>query len=229
MVFILYRQAECGRQDELDYFVGGRKIDMDSLVYSRPTGNMRLDITSREVVAKIRERFPEFAPSAYLNGTEDFDSLKWLLTTYAVSPKRGVLGYAGRRFSELAQALHHFRTGRWLAYEDPATLAKGRAITAVAGLFDRGMRRAFARWFLRPWRWFDPLHLQSVMIIQPIDVLEDGRMNMCDSCPDITVFGDDLVWSCRLEELIHFGGFARGFPKQEKPRPKQEERKAAQA
>lgn len=214
MVFILFRQAECGRQDELDYFVNGRKIDLNELVYSRPTGNQRLDISSREVVAVLRERFPDFAPSAYLNGTEDFDSLKWLLTTYAVSKKRGVLGYAGRKFSELAQTLYHFRTGRWLAYEAPSTMKKGRTITAVASLFDEGMRKAFGKWFLRPWHWVDPVHLQSVMIIQPIDVLEDGRMNMCDSCPDITVYGDELVWSCRLEELIHYGGFAQGSLKE---------------
>jgi hypothetical protein len=51
------------------------------------------------------------------------------------------------------------------------------------------------------------------MIIQPIDVLDHGEMNMCDSCPDITVYGDELVWSCRLEELMKYGGFAHAVAK----------------
>ncbi len=212
MVFICYRQAACGRHDEFDYYVDGKKIDMNELVYSRPTGEQRLDISSRDVVAEIRKRFPGFTPSAYLNGTHDFDSLKWLLTTYAVSGNE-VLGYAGPRFSELAQNLHHFRRGRWLAYEPPSTLAKGRSITALGGLFDSGMRKAMRSWSTRPWRWKSPVRLQSVMIIQPIDVLDGGEMNMCDSCPDITVYGDELVWSCRLEELMRCGGFAHAVAK----------------
>ncbi len=212
MVFICYRQAACGRHDEFDYYVGAEKIDMNELIYSRPTGGKRLDISSRDVVAEIRKGMPDFAPSAYLNGTHDFDSLKWLLTTYAVNGSE-VLGYAGPRFAELAQNLHHFRKGRWLAYEPPSSLAKGRSISAIASIFDAGMRKAFSGWALRPWRWKNRVRLQSVMIIQPIDVLDQGEMNMCDSCPDLTVYGDELVWSCRLEELMKYGGFARAVVK----------------
>jgi hypothetical protein len=36
---------------------------------------------------------------------------------------------------------------------------------------------------------------------------------MCDGCPDMTVWNGDLAWSCRLEECIHFGPFARTVPK----------------
>jgi organic radical activating enzyme len=212
MVFICYRQAACGRHDEFDYYVGGEKIDMNDLVYSRPTGKQRLDISSRDVVAAIRNRFPDFAPSAYLNWTEDYDSLKWLLTTYAVNNGE-VLGYAGPRFSEFTQNYHHLRHGRWLAYEAPSVLGRGRSLTLLGGFFDAGMRRAFRSWALRPRKWGERVRLQSVMIIQPIDVLDDGGMNMCDSCPDITVYGDELVWSCRLEELMKYGGFARAVAK----------------
>jgi hypothetical protein len=54
------------------------------------------------------------------------------------------------------------------------------------------------------------------MIIQPIDVLSDGRQNMCDGCPDMTVFKGKLAWSCRLEECLHFGDFVRTVPKGER-------------
>jgi hypothetical protein len=197
----------------MDFWVGDKKVPMNDLVYSRPTGKARLDISSRDVVAEIRKRFPDFAPCAYLNGTEKADSLKWLLTTY-VGTKEEVVGYAGPRFMEATQVLHHWRHGRFLAYAPPSTLRHGRSITATGALFDRGMREGMARYLggavRRPFRPLPRLHLQSVMIIQPVDVLADGRMNMCDACPDMTVHEGELVWSCRLEERKAYGGFARG-------------------
>ena len=57
-------------------------------------------------------------------------------------------------------------------------------------------------------------HLQSVLVIQPIDVLEDGSANMCDGCPDMTVHDGRLVWSCRLEEQRSFGQWVQAVPKE---------------
>ena len=76
--------------------------------------------------------------------------------------------------------------------------------------FDKGARRILQRSVAHPLR---RLHLQSVMVIQPVDILDDGRMNMCDGCPDITVHEGELVWSCRMEECIRHGGFARAVPR----------------
>ena len=216
VVFIAYRQAAGEYADTMDFYVGGEAIPMTSLVYSRPTGDQRLDISSRDIVAEIRKRDPEFSPCAYLNGTEKADSLKWLLTTYVGSPER-VYGYAGPRFMELTQTLEHWRHGRFLAYASPRVLRRGRLVSAIGSTVDRGMRSAWSRYLAgalaRPLSPFPALHLQSVMIIQPADILADGRMNMCDACPDVTVHDGELVWSCRLEEKLKFGGFARPVPK----------------
>jgi len=65
-----------------------------------------------------------------------------------------------------------------------------------------------------PMALFERLYLQSVSIIQPGDLLCDGSFSMCDGCPDITVWNDQLVWSCRLEEQMKFGCFVRAVPKQ---------------
>lgn len=210
VVFIAYRQASGGIRDSMDFWVGDKKIEMEELVYSRPTGEQRLDISSRDVVAEIRTRFPDFAPCAYLNGTEKADSLKWLLTLRVGSASR-IDGYLGPRFAELAQVHHHMRHGRYLSYAAPSLLRRGRSACLAASPFDRTARRVFAKSLLRPWR---RLHLQSIMCIQPVDILEDGRMNMCDGCPDVTVHEGELVWSCRLEERIKHGGFARGVPRE---------------
>jgi len=51
------------------------------------------------------------------------------------------------------------------------------------------------------------------MIIQPVDILEDGRQNMCDGCPDITVWEGKLVWSCRMEEQFKYGLNLQTYPK----------------
>ncbi|KPJ99302.1 MAG: hypothetical protein AMS20_15740 [Gemmatimonas sp. SG8_28] len=75
--------------------------------------------------------------------------------------------------------------------------------------FDRGLRRACGQALRDPAALLHRLHMQSIMVIQPIDILPDGRQNMCDGCPDMTVWNGRLAWSCRLEECLHFGDFVR--------------------
>lgn len=207
MVFICYREP--ADPVKFDYYAGDRKVDMTPLTYE-DTGQ-RIDIGAPEVVAKIRERYPEFAPCAYLNGTEKADSFKWLLSARLGTKKR-IYGYVGHKMMELAQVWYHLRTGRYMAYAPPAVLRRGRSMLWLWP-FDRGVRQALKRALFSPGAWFHRLHLQSIMVISPVEILDDGRQNMCDGCPDMTVWNGDLAWSCRLEECIHFGGFTRTVPK----------------
>lgn len=215
VVFITYRAAVVGAYD---YWNGGEPIDMSQLVYSA-TEERRSDISSGEVVDVIRSRFPDFSPAAYLNGTEKPDSFKWLLAL-RVGSRGKVFGYVGPKFMEAVQSGHHFATGRYLAYSSPAALGAGRSLL-IGGLWDRGLRGAagqYARWLARhPLGALRRQHLQAVMVIQPIDILEDGRQNMCDGCPDMTLHDGKLAWSCRLEELRHFGRFVTTTPGKEAP------------
>ncbi len=208
MVFICYREP--AQPNEFDYYAGGRKVDVAPLTYA-DTGQ-RIDISAPEVVAKIRERFPDFEPCAYLNGTERPDSFKWLLSNRLGTRSR-IYGYAGRKMIEMAQVLHHLQTGRYMAYAPPAVHRRGRSLLWLWP-FDRGIRRAFFRALRSPSLLFRRLHLQSIMIISPVEVLADGRQDMCDGCPDMTVWEGDLAWSCRLEECRHFGQFTRTVPKE---------------
>jgi hypothetical protein len=59
----------------------------------------------------------------------------------------------------------------------------------------------------------DKMHMQTFTIIQPVDLLPDGRANMCDGCPDMTVHDGKLYWSCRLEEIKSYGCFMHAVPK----------------
>ena len=207
MVFICYREpADTTR---FDYYAGGRKVDMAPLTY-QDTGQ-RIDISATEVVGKIRERYASFEPCAYLNGTEDPSSFKWLLTSRLATRKR-TYGYFGRKAIELAQVAYHLRTGRYMAYAPPKVHRRGRSLLWLWP-FDRGVRRTLLRALRSPALLFRRLYMQTIMVISPVEILDDGRQNMCDGCPDMTVWDGELAWSCRLEECIHFGQFTRTVPR----------------
>lgn len=210
LVFIAFRTEDT----RFDYYAGEEKVETRKLVYhgGRPD---RIDIGSREIAAAIAARFPNYAPSAYLNGTESPDSLKWLLSL-VVNDGEEILGSVGPRFVELSQVTHHLVHGHYLGYVDPQVMGCAKALLPL-GLLDPGLREVARRWLgklgRRPWRAARPLYLQSIMVIQPIDMTADGRTSMCDGCPDMTVHHGELVWSCRLEEQLLFGSWLRARPR----------------
>lgn len=212
MVFILFRAAV--PRLPFDWYAGGRKINLDVLAYTK-TKERKIDLKSTDVVAEIRKRFPAFTPCAYLNGTEKPNSFKWLLTG-RLGSKGKIYGYVGPKFMEAIQAMHHLARGRYLAYTKPAHTNLGRSMLLLS-LIDRGVRGAAGNYLsavlTNPLRLFKGLHYQSIMIIQPVDFLENGLQNMCDGCPDMTLWNGELVWSCRMEELKHFGCWVRSVPR----------------
>jgi len=219
VVFILYRSAKL---EGFDYFADGRRVDMSGLVYAEEDESRRTDIQAPEVVDVMRRRAPDFAPSAYLNGTEKPDSFKWLVAGRIGRPGK-VYGYVGPRFMELTQAGYHLLGGRYLSYAPDAWLRTGRSVLGAGWTFDPALRVAARRWgrdILRdPRRALDELSFQAVLVIQPIDVLPDGRANMCDGCPDMTVHDGELAWSCRLEEKRCYGQWLTAVPKGRAPKP----------
>jgi hypothetical protein len=116
---------------------------------------------------------------------------------------------------ELAQTTNHLRHGRYLAYAHPRALRRGRSLMLLSAV-DQGVTGAAGAWLrtllTRPDQALGRAHFQSIMMIQPVDMLPDGRQDMCDSCPDQTVWQDRLVWSCRLEEPLQYGDFLSTRP-----------------
>ncbi|MBN1654951.1 MAG: radical SAM protein [Deltaproteobacteria bacterium] len=211
MVFILFRTTI---DSEFNYYAAGKKIDPGELVYYGEEKNP-VRLTARDIVGTIRESDPDFEPCAYLGGTKDPQSFKWLLTG-RVGDKDQIYGYVGKRFMELMQTGHHLLAGRYLAYSNTDALKHGRSLLLAMSPFDQGIRKAAKRYastLLRsPGQLKSRLHFQSVVIIQPIDMMSDGQTNMCDGCPDITVHKGRLVWSCRLEEQLRYGCFLTAAP-----------------
>ena len=118
---------------------------------------------------------------------------------------------------EAYQSFHHLFKGSYSAYEKPTMLNHARWMFALC-FMDKGTRKAAKNYFRafmsNPKAFFNSVHFQSIMTIQPIDFLENGELNMCDGCPDMTVWNDKLVWSCRMEEQYLYGQNVTVAPKQ---------------
>ena len=207
MVFILYRAVN---NSKIDFYIGPDKIDMQEFVYNKDPAK-RTDIQSEEIIELIRKEFPDFDPCGYLNGSEKVDSFKWLLTGI-LATKKNIFGYMGKKSIEFVQTLNHLFYDRYLAYATPRQARSGK-LMLLMGIFDKKLRKTFRNFYKNPANIFRRLYYQSVMIIQPVDFLEDGRQNMCDGCPDITIWNNKLVWSCRMEEQLRYGLNVKTFPK----------------
>lgn len=196
-----------------DWYAGGEKIEWDKIMYHSEE-NRNIELMSTDLLAKVQERFPEFKPAAFLNGTVKPDSYKWLLSE-RIGTKDKIYGYLGPKFLELMMSVHHFFKGTYLSYASPSLTKKGRSTLLLLCPFDRGLRGALKNLISNPLRIFKKTYLQTIMFIQPVDFTEKGEQNMCDGCPDITVYKDELIWSCRMEEQKQYGTWLRTVPKNE--------------
>lgn len=212
IVFIAYRAAVV--DGRFDYYVGDEKIDLGDIPYTT-SGDRKVDILSTDIYELIKDRFPEFDSAAYLSGNTKPDSFKWLLSG-RIGTKDKIYGYVGPKFMEVSQTYHHLRHGHYLAYTEPKIHRRGKAMLLLSAI-DSKVRAITRNYFLsalaNPIRFFKRLHYQSIMIIQPPDILENGTQNMCDGCPDMTVLDGKLVWSCRMEEPVKYGCFVQTVPK----------------
>jgi len=213
MVFILFRTPEL--TGEFEFHANGEPVDLGN-IYERPEWGGSALLKASHVVSKIRELDPDYQPCAYLGGDQDPMATKWLLAARMASKKRG-FGYLGAKSMEAIQAGHHFFKGTWLSYAPPNTSRMGRTTISALSLLDRQARSAGKRYlaslFRKPFSLFDRVYMQAFMIIQPIDILPDGRASMCDGCPDMTVHDGQLCWSCRLEEIKDYGCFLQARPR----------------
>lgn len=214
VVFILYRSPNIAG-DKFNVYAQGKKIEYGD-TYKETEWGGKKGLLSPEVVDNIREADPLFEPSAYLNGTADPSSFKWLLASRVVMNGK-VMGYVSPRFQELVQGIYHMMKGKYLSYVKPKFTRKAKLASFLAGFVDKRMRRIFLKilgqTLLNPLNLFRRAYFQSFMVIQPVTVMPDGRDDMCDSCPDITVHEGRLVWSCRLEELNKHDCFYTFVPK----------------
>ncbi len=122
MVFILFRYIT--PDSPFNFYAGDKQIVWDDIHYHSEKEEV-VDLMAPDVVKKMREKYPGFAPAAYLDGTHRPDHYKWLLTE-RIGNKNRVFGYAGKKFMELVMTRYHYQKDKYLSYASPAPLSLGR-------------------------------------------------------------------------------------------------------
>jgi organic radical activating enzyme len=209
LIFITYRTATTDRLAWIDS--EEERAALEQLTYVAPDDGTPL-LDAARVHDVIKKVLPAYDACAYLGGTARHDTYKWLVGCSVAAPG-AAFGALGARSMELTQLLHHLWYGTYVSYRAKSA---AHAPVFLIGAFDAQMRRAASRWLgwvaRNPLRLFRRIHLQSIVIVQPPDVLPDGSIDMCDSCPDMTVHEGELVNSCRLDEYRLLGGMRATLP-----------------
>jgi pyruvate-formate lyase-activating enzyme len=210
LVFITYRTAKLDTQSAVAF---DQEIDISRLSYVRDSFSEKF-VTGPEVYQILKDACPDYEPSGYLGGSILHTSYKWLIGA-TIGTKKKIFGSVGKKGMEIAQSGHHFLYGDYLAYLSNPKLGN---IVFCLWPWDKTVRQAYSNWwknvFRDPGSLFRRVYLQSIGIIQAPDILPDGRADMCDSCPDITILDGKLVNSCRMDEVRLFGGFVTVLEKE---------------
>jgi hypothetical protein len=205
--FITYRSALTSAA----YQVGDKPLELSkgTLGYVSDDSPEDIGIRSTDVYALLKREFPQYEAAAYLGGTQRHDSFKWLIGVLLYSDQK-MLGAVGPKTVEFAQVMHHLLFGTYFVYSKQAAVGKPALLLAA---LDPAMRHVL-KWYLRnPLRLlFEPLRGISIGIVQAPDLLENGLIDHCDSCPDMTYWNGRLVYSCRLDEYRKFGGLVGVTP-----------------
>jgi len=212
LVFITFRGAPM--DGSYNYFVNGKPLDNTDLTYTTEDAS-EIHITSEVVYEKIKEVHPHYQPAAFLGGTQTHSRATWV-SAVQVGSKKKMYGSLGKKLMEIVQDGHHLLNGTYLIYQKSNKLPKA---AFLGGLLDKGMREIHGNYWqhiLRnPTMFFSNVYWQSIGIVQGPDLLEDGRMDMCESCPDMTVWNGTLVHSCRMDEWRLYGGYVDAYPNPE--------------
>ncbi|MHB9031810.1 MAG: radical SAM protein [Anaerolineae bacterium] len=204
LVFITYRTTTTSDTRAVD--AASQEIDLSKLSYSRESFDEKF-VTGPEVHDMLQQHCPEYEAGCYLGGSISHTSFKWLIGT-VIGTKGHAYGAMGKRSMEVVQAGHHWVKGTYLAYPSSSRIG---SLVFMLSPWDKSVRQALGRrvkdMLLHPSRLFKGVYIQSIGIIQAPDILEDGRTDMCDSCPDITILDGKLVNSCRMDEFRLYGGF----------------------
>ncbi len=195
--------------DPWDLYVRGERIDFketafSSKKYKNPSG---INLVANDIYMQIQKVIPNFRGNAFLGGTEVPDAPKWLFGNIIGTDKQ-VFGNMGSKAMEILQNGYHFFKGRFLSFLKPRLNSKAKLLFPL-GIMDREIRKTvFA--FLgasvkNPLHLFKKVSIQSLLILQPQDILPSGKQDLCDGCPNKTIHNGQMVSMCRVEEFISFG------------------------
>lgn len=165
------------------------------------------DVSLSDLTEEVARHIPGIEYASFLNGTLSTHSIKWLQSPMIVLNQK-IIGYAGPSFIEFFQMTHHMIHGKY-AYK----FGKDRSYlnylqVLLLSLFFRSFRKT-ARGYTRaiilnPLNLFRRATLQLLCYIVPPGVV-NGKVEICEGCPDAILYQGELVPSCALEEIKKYG------------------------
>ncbi len=197
------------KEDPWEYSVHGRSISFEDTVfaekrYKNPSNTL---LSAGDIHDQILKVLPGFAGNAYLGGTRIADAPKWFFSNLIGTQER-VFGSLGPKSMEVLQNGFHLVRNRFLSFLSPSFYGRAKWLFPLAAV-DKDLRRSFrslAGAILKnPISLFKKVSIQSLLILQPQDVLPNGDQDLCDGCPNRTVHNGRLVPMCRKEEYLRFG------------------------
>lgn len=156
-------------------------------VYGGPTGE---HVPVAELSQKIEECYGT-QPCAYIPKLYHPETVAWLLNI-AVVRNGQVVGGMDKDEYETMQEMYRIATGRYMFTPDSSCFERpsengdssGRSSSSDAA----GAKRQTQDY-------------QIVSIVDSPQLLADGRVDMCDSCPDAILYEGDLVPKCILDKI----------------------------
>jgi len=199
--------------DPYEYFANGTIINISKTAlcqqkYYKKNG-------ASDVYREVKKTLPKYAFNSFLGGTKRAEAPKWLFGLYIRSKKR-YIGNIGTKSMEAIQNFHHLLFGTFLSFPKPWLYRNGWLLFFL-GILDKTALKTFLSFIKiiisNPINLFRRLYFQSIIVMQPLDILDNGDLDMCDGCPNKTYWNGRLVSECRMEEYINYGTELKLVPK----------------
>jgi len=186
-----------------EYRAGGRTVEPKE-IQCRADSAQDYDITSDEMFELVRKAFPDLRPCAFLNGTADPASTKFLVIV-PIGGRDETYGVCGPKSAELTQVGRHLYTGRYTALAlTPRPSKSVFLLWPWDGEVRRALRRFLAATVRHPGRLFRKVHIQGINLVQPTEIIGDDK-NFCDGCINLMPWKGMMVHSCVLDEYRLYG------------------------
>ena len=165
------------------------------------------DVTLEDITEEIAKHIPNIQYASYLNGTLSTRSIKWLQSPMIILNKK-IIGFTGPSFVEFFQMTHHLIKGKY-AYKFGNDRSYLNIIQVLLlSLFFKNFRKIainfFGAIFRNPINLFRRATVQLLCYIVPPGVV-NGKVEICEGCPDAILYNGELVPSCALEEIKKYG------------------------
>jgi pyruvate-formate lyase-activating enzyme len=201
------------KDDPFDYYIGDQKIDLGQ-TFLCDKKKYRY-ISAQDLYDEILKVVPDYRFNAYLGGTVRANVPKWLFGTH-IGSKDKVFGYLGPKSQELTQLSHHAVKGTYFSFLRVGLARRGK-LTFFLSVLDKEVRHALGTYLKstlkHPKNLFRRIGLQTIIVMQPQDVLPNGEQDRCDGCPNKTYWNGRLVSECRMEEYMQYGRLMTMVPK----------------